>query len=268
MNTVKHDIGLEVQPITGALGAEVRGVDVTNLDKSGLSVLHALLMEYGAIALHGQSHITLNELREFGSRWGNLDVHGFAAFEGFSDVLRIRKDSNNPNVSSNWHTDATWKAMPPKITMLLAREIPSIGGDTIFSSQYKAYEALSESMKSFIDPLDAQHDGRIIDPKLAEQPVTHPLVITHPAPHRKALYVNANYTQSILQLTQRESESLLKFLFAHSTNESFQARISYERGTLVIWDQRCLQHAAAADFGEEVRELHRIAVVCEERPSR
>ena len=225
-------------------------------------------MEYGAIALHGQAHITINELREFGGRWGELDVHGFAPFEGFVDVLRVRADSHSPSVSSHWHTDATWKEMPPKITMLLAREIPAIGGDTIFSSQYKAYESLSESMKSFIDPLDAQHDGRIIDPKLAEQPVTHPLVITHPETHRKALYVNANYTQRILQLTQHESESLLKFLFAHSTNESFQARISYEAGTLVIWDQRCLQHAAAADFGEEVRELHRIAVVCEERPSR
>jgi taurine dioxygenase len=268
MNTVRHDTSLDVRPLTGALGAEVRGLDVASLDKNGFTSVHALLMEYGAVALRGQAHLTIAQLREFGSRWGKLDIHGFAPFGGFADVLRVRADSDNPSVSDQWHTDASWKAMPPKITMLLAREIPSIGGDTMFSSQYRAYEALSDSMKAFIDPLDAGHDGRIINPKLAEQSEVHPVVITHPETHRKALYVNANYTQNILQLARRESESLLNFLFAHCTNESFQARVRYEPGTLAIWDQRCVQHAAAADFGEEVRELHRIAVVCEKRPSR
>ena len=268
MRTMKQEATLDIRPLTGALGAEVRGLDVASLDENGFAAVHALLLEYGALAIHGQAHLTLGQLREFGMRWGKLHVHGFTALEGYDDALLVRADPGHPNVSDQWHTDSTWHELPPKITMLLARELPAVGGDTVFASQYRAYEGLSDSMKVFVNPLDARHDGRNIDAKLAEQPVTHPVVTTHPETGRKALYVNAGYTKSIVQLAERESAALLSFLFAHCTQQSYQARVRYQPGTLAIWDQRCVQHAGANDFSGEVRELHRVAVCWDERPSR
>ena len=265
-DTTQHP-DLDVRALSGALGAEVRGIDLASLDDPTFDQLHELLMEFGVLALHGQAHLTVLQLREFGMRWGDLDVHGFAGFEGFDDVLRVAANPENPLVAENWHTDASWKQVPPKYTVLLARQMPSLGGDTLFASQCKAYEDLSDAMKAFIEPLDARHDGRIIDPMYAKDSVIHPIVITHPETGRKALYVNANYTQSVAQLEPREGKALLEFLFAHCTRERYQARVRYEPGTLAIWDQRCMQHAAAADFLGN-RELHRIAVLGDAPPSR
>ena len=268
MSTVAQAANLDVRPLTGALGAEVRGLDVETLDEEGFATVHALLLQYSALALHGQGHLTVPKLREFGMRWGELDVHGFTPFQGFDDVLQIRCDPDRPLITEQWHADATWQERPPKITMLLARQLPAVGGDTMFASQYKAYEDLSDAMKAFLDPLDVEHDGRIIDPTLTNKSVTHPLVIRHPETGRKAIFVNLNYAQRIVQLEAHESRALLDFLFLHCSRNRYQARFRYEPGTLVIWDQRCLLHAGAADFIHEVRELHRIAVMCDERPSR
>ena len=268
MSAVAQAANLDVRPLTGALGAEVRGLDVETLDDEGFAKVHELLLEYSALALHGQGHLTVPKLREFGMRWGELDVHGFTPFQGFDDVLQIRCDPDHPLITEQWHADATWQERPPKITMLLARQLPAVGGDTMFASQYKAYEDLSDAMKAFLDPLDVDHDGRIIDPTLTNKSVRHPLVITHPETGRKAIFVNLNYAQRIVQLEAHESRALLDFLFLHCSRNRYQARFRYEPGTLVIWDQRCLLHAGAADFIHEVRELHRIAVMCDERPSR
>ena len=268
MSAVVHAAALDVRPLTGALGAEVRGLDAAALDEESFAAVHALLLQYSAIALHGQGHLTVPGLRDFAMRWGKLDVHGFAPFQGFDDVLRIRTDPDHPLVAEQWHADATWQELPPKITMLLARKLPAVGGDTMFASQYKAYEDLSDAMKAFLEPLDVEHDGRIIDPTLTNKSVTHPLVIRHPETGRKALFVNLNYAQRVVQLEADESRALLDFLFLHCSRNRYQARFRYEPGTLVIWDQRCLLHAGAADFSNEVRELHRIAVLCDERPSR
>ena len=132
--------------------------------------------------------------------------------------------------------------------MLLARQLPAVGGDTMFASQYKAYEDLSDAMKAFLDPLDVEHDGRIIDPTLTNKSVTHPLVITHPETGRKAIFVNLNYAQRVVQLEAHESRALLDFLFVHCSRNRYQARFRYEPGTLVIWDQRCLLHAGRRRF--------------------
>ena len=263
------DLALDVRPLSGALGAEVRGVDVADLDAEGFAAVHSLLMQYGAIALHGQEHLTDDQLREFGLRWGKLDVHGYSpTVQGYDDVLRIRSDPEHPGTAEGWHSDVSWKVIPPKISMLHARQVPSVGGDTLFASQYRAYEDLSDAMKAFLAPLDAEHDGRVFDINLIRQPVAHPIVITHPETGRKALYANRGFTRRIRDLPGGESSAILNFLYAHTTRERYQARVHYELGTLAIWDNRCVQHAAVPDFGNEVRELHRVAVLCDERPAR
>ena len=266
---ILQDLALDVRPLSGALGAEVHGVDVSALDDAGFAAVHALLMQYSVIALHGQERLTDDGLREFGLRWGKLDVHGYSpTVQGYEDVLRIRSDPQRPGTAEGWHSDVSWKVIPPKISMLHARQVPSIGGDTLFASQYKAYEDLSDAMKAFLEPLDAEHDGRVFDINLIRQPATHPAVITHPETGRKALYVNRGFTRRIKGLPPGESEAIANFLYGHSTRERYQARVRYQRGTLALWDNRCVQHAAVPDFGDEVRELHRVAVLCDERPRR
>lgn len=261
-------LALDVRPLSGALGAEVRGIDVADLDDEGFAAVHELLLAYGAIALHGQSHLTDDGLREFGMRWGKLDVHGYSpTVPGYDDVLRIRSDPQHPGTAEGWHSDVSWKTIPPKISMLHAREVPPVGGDTLFASQYRAYDDLSDAMKAFLEPLSADHDGRVFDINLIRQAVAHPVVITHPETKRKALYVNRGFTCRIRDLPIAEGRAILDFLCDHCTRERYQARVHYEPGTLALWDNRCVQHAAVPDFGNAVRELHRVAVLCDEPPA-
>ena len=260
---------LEITPLSGALGAEVRGLDIANLSDDEFNAIHSLLLEYSTLALHGQQHVTDAQLREFGTRWGKLDVHGYSpTVPGFKDMLNIRSGPDYVGTAEGWHSDVSWKEIPPKISMLLARSMPDRGGDTFYTSQYRAYDDLSEHMKAYLEPLEAEHDGRNFDIDLIRTPVAHPIVIRHPETGRKALYVNYGFTRRIVGVPPMESKAILDYLYQHCTRERYQARIRYEVGTLSMWDNRCVQHCAVPDFGKEVRELHRVAVLCDERPSR
>ncbi len=269
LSEIVEELELDIRPLSGAMGAEIRGIDIAALDDDGFAVVRSLLLEYCAIALHGNEHLTDHQLREFGMRWGELDVHGYSpTVKGYDDILNISSGPKRRGSAEGWHSDVSWKEIPPKISMLHARRIPAVGGDTIYASQYKAYEDLSENMKQFLEPLDAQHDGRGFDIDLIRRPSTHPIVITHPETGRKALYVNRGFTRRIPQLPANESSAVLNLLYDHCTRERYQARIRYEPGTLAMWDNRCVQHCAVPDYGYEVREMHRVAVLCDARPSR
>lgn len=258
MSANTQEMQLQIKPVTAALGAEVWGIDITKLDDNGLGTVNELILEYGALSLHGQGHVSTEQLRKFGLRFGKLDVHGYARTAGgFDDVMKIGR------LNESWHSDLTWKQLPAKLSMLYAHQTPEVGGDTLVSSQYKAYEDLSDAMKSFLEPLEAEHEG------YREQPVTHPIVIRHPETGRKALYVNGNFTRRITHLAPDEGQAVLEFLFRHCSRERYQSRIRYEPGTLGIWDNRCVQHCACPDFAEsEVREMHRVSVLLDSPPSR
>lgn len=263
------ELDLDIRPISGALGAEVRGLDLKDLDDAGFETVHSLLMQYSVLAVHGQAHLTDEDLRNFGLLWGELDVHGYSpTVKGFDDMLNIRSGPKGRASAEGWHSDVSWKEIPPKISMLLARKVPSIGGDTVYASQYKAYEDLSEPMKELLEKLDAEHDGRNFDIDLIRRPARHPVVLTHPETGRKALYVNAGFTRRISDLSPYESKGIMNMLTEHCTRVRYQARVHYEVGTLSIWDNRCVQHCAPPDYGYEERELHRVAVLCDQRPSR
>ena len=223
---------LDVRPLSGAMGAEVRGIDVASLDDGGFATVHALLMQYSAIALHGQAHLSDDELRAFGLRWGKLDIHGYSpTVPGYDDVLRIRSDPEHPGTAEGWHSDVSWKVIPPKISMLHARKVPSVGGDTLFCSQYRAYEDLSDGMKAFLEPLDAEHDGRNFNIEEIRRPATHPVVIRHPETGRKALRqpgLHAAHRRPAARREQRHPGLPLRAL--HATR--YQARVRYEPGTL------------------------------------
>jgi taurine dioxygenase len=263
MSIVEKQDQLTVRPLTGAGGAAVWGLDITKLDEAGYTQVNDLMLEYGAIALHGQAHATVEDLRGFGLHFGDLDVHGFSpTADGFDDVMTIGQLR-----SEAWHSDVSWKELPPKYSMLLARKVPSLGGATLYANQYKAYEDLSDTMKAFVTPLFAEHDGRQFDFKLSKHPVTHPVVITHPETGKKALYVNRNFTQRIVGLDRDESQAILEYLFKHTTRAYYQFRIDYEPGTIAIWDNRCVLHSPCPDYDvSEERLMQRVTVLSDKRP--
>ena len=263
MSVVEKQDELTVRPLTGAGGGAVWGIDITKLDDAGYSQVNDLILQYGAIALHGQAHATVADLRGFGLHFGDLDVHGFSpTVDGFDDVMAIGQLR-----SEAWHSDVSWKELPPKYSMLLARKVPSLGGATLYANQYKAYEDLSDTMKAFVEPLFAEHDGRQFDFKLSKHPVTHPVVITHPETGKKALYVNRNFTQRIKGLDRDESQAILEYLFKHTTRAYYQFRIDYEPGTIAIWDNRCVLHSPCPDYDvSEERLMERVTVLSDTRP--
>ena len=265
MSIVEQQQQLTVKPLTGAGGAAVWGMDITTLDDAGYEQVNDLMLQYGAIALHGQAHASLEDLRTFGQHFGELDVHGHSpTVEGFNDVMRIGQLR-----SEAWHSDVSWKEIPPRYSMLLARKVPSLGGATLYANQYKAYEDLSDTMKDFLEPLSALHDGRQFDPALAKTPVTHPVVITHPETGRKALYVNRNFTHGIVGLAPDEGKAILEYLFKHTTRAFYQFRIDYEVGTIAIWDNRCVLHSPCPDYDvSEERLMQRVTALCDTRPVR
>jgi len=265
MSATQQTDELTVRPLTGAGGAAVWGIDIANPDATGIEHINDLILQYGAIALHGQAHATVEHLRQFGMRFGNLDVHGFSPTSGgHNDVMAIGQLRREA-----WHSDVTWKEITPKYSMLLARKVPTLGGGTLYANQCQAYADLSDHMRALLDPLDAEHDGRQFDLTLSKHPVSHPVVITHPETNRRALYVNRNFTQRITGLHPHESKAVLEFLFAHCSKERYQFRIDYKPGTLAIWDNRCVQHSACPDYPtSEVREMQRVTVLCDQRPVR
>ena len=260
---VKHD-PVTVKPLTGAGGAAIWGLDITTLDDAGHRRVNDLMLQYGAIALHGQAHASVEQLRAFGLHFGELDVHGFSpTVDGFDDVMTIGQLR-----SEAWHSDVSWKELPPKYSMLLARKVPSLGGGTLYANQYKAYDDLSDIMKAVVDPLLAEHDGRQFDFKLSKHPVTHPVVITHPETGRRALFVNRNFTQRIKGLDRDESTAVLEYLFKHTSRAYYQFRIDYEPGTIAIWDNRCVLHSPCPDYDpSEERLMQRVTVLSDVRPS-
>ncbi len=263
MSAAENQDKVIVKPLTGAGGAQVWGLDITAMDDAGYQQVNDLMLQYGAIALHGQAHVTVEELRAFGQHYGELDIHGYSpTVEGFDDVMTIGQLR-----TESFHSDVSWKEVPPKYSMLLARKVPSLGGGTLYANQYKAYEDLSDAMKAFVDPLFAIHDGRLFDLELMKHPVTHPVVITHPETGKKALYVNRNFTQRIVDLEPDESRAILEYLYKHTTRAYYQFRIDYEVGTLAIWDNRCVLHSPCPDYDvSEERLMQRVTALCETRP--
>lgn len=272
----------ELRALTPHIGAEIRGLDVSK-GLSGLesSELDQAFREWMVLALRDQD-LTRDQHKDFGRRFGKLHVHPMHAGKhrgGDAEILPVVTNADVAYTAGDgWHTDVTCDEIPPLASMLYVKETPECGGgDTAYADMYLAYELLSDTMKAFLEPLEAVHDGAL--PYVGAYKTTppeggyprnrHPVVTRHPETGRKILYVNSGFTSHIVGLSARESRAILDLLFSHiSTTPRLQCRVTWEPDTLTLWDNRCTQHHAVWDYYPFSRKGERVSVIGEEAPAR
>lgn len=254
---------LGVRKLAGALGAEITGLDLTRtVDDKTLADVRAAFLENQVICIRGQHAMTPEDQLAFAARWGEVAVHPYVpSIEGFPGIMRI---SDPTAITETWHADTTHAACPPALTLLLARVLPEVGGDTMFSSGYRVYESLSPGLQQALATLRAVHHGTELASSagLDESAVTttHPVVRTHPETGRRALFVNGNYVSHFEGWNEGESAPLLQYLYDQVARPEHTYRHRWQDGDLIIWDNRCTQHAVVADTGGAERVLHRVTI--------
>jgi len=279
---------ISTQRFAGALGAEVVGVDLSQpLSDDVLAEIRAALLDNQVIVFRNQT-LTPEQQLAFARRWGEIHLHPFMqGMPDYPEILEVIKTpEDKKNFGGSWHTDQMFSPQPALGTMLYALEVPSAGGDTLFTNQYLAYETLSDGMKAMIAGLRTvcvgdnfkQHGGmsraqrydremthmKVKDPGNVQTTSVHPLVRTHPETGRKVLYIGG-HVQHFEGMTDAESEPLIAFLKQHSIRPEFTARVRWESGTLTFWDNRCTQHFAINDYPAETRIMRRITI-CGDTP--
>lgn len=223
--------------------------------------------------------ITPQQQRALALRFGDLHIHPvYPHAEGVEEIIVLDTHNDNPPDNDNWHTDVTFIDTPPAGAILAAKELPSTGGDTLWTSGIAAYEALSEPFRQLLSGLRAEHDFRKsfqeykyrktpeehlrwLEAVAKHPPLLHPVVRTHPVSGKQALFVNEGFTTRIVDVTEKESEALLSFLFAHITKPEFQVRWRWQPNDVAIWDNRVTQHYANADYLPQRRIMHRATIL-------
>lgn len=276
---------ISVQPMAGALGAEVFGVDLADLADDGFEGLKSAFLERRVLAFRDQGDLSPAALTAFAERFGTPIVHPMMkSLDGHPAVLAIVKNpEDRNNFGGSWHTDLSYLERPAMASVLHGVEIPPYGGDTLFACMYEAYAALSDGMKAMLDGMQAVHNTSLIYTDGAQQAgqgtigesgsmqrrgpaeqdpgdVIHPVVRTHPETGRKALYVNCNFTTRFVGMTEAESAPMLQYLFRHAERPEFICRLRWRPGTVAIWDNRCAQHYAMNDYFGHRRVMRRVAI--------
>jgi taurine dioxygenase len=272
----------QVRPLSGALGAELFGIDLGRpLSDADLAQVRAALLDHAVIFFRDQE-LTPERQLAFARCFGEPEVHPIVVgLPEHPDVLRVRKPAGeSASFGTGWHTDNTFFEKPSLGTVLHAEVVPPYGGDTLFASMTRAYDALSERMRQMLDGLVAVHSAsRAYDPRVTgeekyrgdapmtyrwseavEKEVEHPVVRTHPETGRKGLFVNPMFTQRIVGLTGPESDALLAFLHEHATRPEFTCRFRWEAGSVAFWDNRCVQHYAMDDYRDFERVMIRVTI--------
>lgn len=267
------DTTLTIIPATPTIGAEVRGADLVNLNDAQFRQLSDALTAHQVIFLRDQPALSPTQQIALGRRFGPLHEHPAAPhLDGFPEVFVIHTTRESRIANGNgWHTDVSCDERPPLATLLQLHVLPESGGDTLFASTYAAYETLSKPLQELLCTLTATHASEhVYRGRYAERGVdddgrvypssVHPVIRTHPDSGRRALYVNRAFTTKINELTNRESDALLEFLYAHIERPEFQVRFAWSKNALAIWDNRCTQHFALWDYWPSERKGHRVTV--------
>ena len=269
---------LEVETLTPHIGAKVRGVDLSQpLTNEQARDVHQAWIDWKILVFPNQ-HLNRDQHKAFARRWGKLHVHPMQpTYGGDEEVLVVKTTRDSAYTSGDgWHSDVTCDPVPPLGSMLYITETPaSGGGDTLFADMYLAYQMLSDSMKEFLDPLVAEHDGagpyvgsyKSTPPEGGYPKSQHPVIVTHPDSGKKLLYINRGFTSHIVGLGRSESNAVLEMLYRLiDSTPRLYCRVDWEPNTLAFWDNRCTQHHAVWDYWPNSRYGERVSIVGDQRP--
>ena len=272
-------MGLTVS-VEGNTGAFVKGVDLNETDESDIDCIRSVLGEHGVAFFRDQNltpeaHISLAE------NFGAININRFfTAHDEFPQIAQVLKEPDQKsNIGEQWHTDHSYDQIPALGSILVARQLPTNGGDTLFVNMFAAYQALPADTKNRISKLTATHSsrhvfgekaytedsredltGRISNAAAATQDAIHPMVISHPFSGKPALYVNPQFTTKINALDEDEGQQLLEQLYKHCLDDAFVYRFQWQENTVAFWDNRASWHRALNDYAGERRLMHRITV--------
>jgi taurine dioxygenase len=270
-------MAIEITPVTPTIGAEVRGVDLSQpLERGDLAVVEQALYDHLVLFFRDQHDLDPASQCAFAAHFGPFERHPFARpHPDFGEVVVLDQTTPERDGANNWHSDSSFMERPAFGSVLRAVQLPPQGGDTIWASMHAAYEALSPLLRELLEQCSAMHDIVVpleravreghsiagVDEVRAQWPaVRHPVVRTHPVTGRKILYVNSNFATRICELGEAESRAMLDFLFAHLQRPEFQVRLHWEPGTVAFWDNRCTQHYAVPDYTGHRRVMHRVTL--------
>lgn len=269
---------LAVRRLSGSLGAEVSGVDLgAPLSDATAGALRAAWLDHGVIFFHDQQHLDAQQFLALARRFGRPIEYPFVkGLPETPEVIEVVKlENERVNFGGIWHTDTAYLDEPPMATLLIARQTPPYGGDTLFASGTAAYDALSDGMKRMLAGLRAVNSSAkadvsktredLIRDKGAGAPAhafeaTHPVVRTHPETGRKSLYVNVGHTTRFEDMSEDESRGLLAYLFKHQVRPEFTCRFSWRPGSVALWDNRCCLHNPVNDYHGFRRVMHRVTL--------
>jgi taurine dioxygenase len=271
---------ITVTPVDGALGAEIGGVDLTQISDETVAEIRRAWLDHVVVFFRDQE-LTPDDFLAFARRLGEPVGYPFVkGLDGFPEIIAVSKlPHETVNFGGIWHSDTVYVERPPMATMLVAREVPPRGGDTMWANMYAAYEALSPGMQRLLDGLRAVNSSALADVSKTredrirdagsdhggvgdhrEYVAEHPVVRTHPETRRKALYVNVAHTARFVDMTEEESRPLLRFLFEHSVRPEFTCRFRWQPGSVALWDNRCAMHNPINDYHGYTRTMHRISL--------
>jgi taurine dioxygenase len=264
---------LTVKPLAGAIGAEIHGIDLCSpISDETVARIRGIWLEHSVVFFRDQE-LPPKDFAAFARRFGEVVDYPFLkGLDDSPEVIEVAKlEHERVNFGGLWHTDTAYLERPPMGTMLVAREVPPYGGDTLFASSYAAYDALSDGMKRLLDPLRAVNSSAKAEKTRTREDrkagegrkvleAEHPVVRTHPETGRKALYVNFGHTLRFAGMSEEESAGLLAYLFEHQSRPEFTCRFRWEPGSIALWDNRCALHNPINDYHGHRRIMHRVTL--------
>ncbi|MFT5113474.1 MAG: taurine dioxygenase [Parasphingorhabdus sp.] len=269
---------ITVSPASAAVGAEIGGIDLRQVNEDQFAEVKQAFADHGVIFFRDQS-FTPEEHIQFAERWGDINVNRFfTPLADYPMIAEVRKEPEaKMNIGGGWHTDHSYDQIPALGSILYAREVPEIGGDTLFASMYLAYEGLSDGLKEMLHGLNAVHSsrhtfgaeaiskdasvaGRFQNAENATQDSIHPVIITHPLSGRKSLYINPDFTLHFEGWSREESLPLMNYLFEQASLPQNTCRFQWRNNTIAFWDNRATWHYALNDYHGKRRVMHRITI--------
>lgn len=272
-------MSLTITPLSSALGAQIDGVDLTQpLNDQQRTAIEQALLEHQVIFFKNQS-ITPQQQARFAANFGDLHIHPiYPNVPEQPEVLVLDTAVTDVRDNAVWHTDVTFLPTPAMGAVLIAKQLPAFGGDTLWASGIAAFEGLSKPLQVLLDGLTATHDftksfplerfgstpedlARWEQTRKNNPPLSHPVIRTHPVNGRKSLFVNEGFTTKINELSEAESEAILKLLFAHATRPEYTIRWRWQENDVAFWDNRVTQHYAVDDYRPNRRVMHRATIL-------